>query len=104
MDWGSGSTITDPAEGVFTVAGAFTANGQDISGATAEWFLDVTGSAVASGVGDVANSNAGGTEINASSGPWANSGGNTNWNFGVVGLVIDNYLLINQAVHRAATI
>jgi hypothetical protein len=84
MDWASGFVIADPVGSTFVVGGNFTANAQDISGASGEWFLKVSGTAVASGVGDVAHSNAGGfTEIDASVGPWADSGNNTNWNFGV---------------------
>ncbi len=89
MNWVSGSTITDPVGSTFIVVGNFTANAQDISGASGAWNLQVTGTAVASGVGNVAYSNAGGfTEIDASVGPWTDSNNNTNWNFGAVGLSI----------------
>ncbi len=86
MDWPAGFVITDPVGSTFEVAGNFTAAGQDISGASGGWNLDVAGTAVASGNGDVANCTAGDTEIDASAGPWTDSGGNTNWNFGVVAI------------------
>ena len=83
MDWTTGFQVADPVGSTFSVGGNFTANAQDISGATGEWFLQVTGTAVASGEGDVAYSNAAGfTEIDASAGPWTDSGNNTNWGFG----------------------
>jgi hypothetical protein len=61
------------------VDGNFTADGQTLN-ATAGWDLDVTGTAVASGVGDVEYSTAGGTEITATL--WTDSLNNTNWDFG----------------------
>ncbi len=86
MDWAAGYVIADPNGSTFEVTGNFTANGQDISGAGGGWTLTVGGTAVASGAGDVAHSNAGGgTEIDASANPWTDSGNNTNWNFGAVG-------------------
>lgn len=64
----------------FTVGGNFTADGQTLN-ATATWALEVTGTAVASGVGAVAYSNATGfTEITATG--WTDNGNNTNWNLG----------------------
>ncbi len=64
------------------VGGNLTLDGQTLN-ATASWTLTVTGTAVASGTGDVAYSDAsGGTQINASAGPWTDSGNNSNWNFG----------------------
>ena len=85
MDWATGFVIADPADSTFEVGGNFTADAQDISGASAEWFLQVDGTAVASGNGKVAHSNANGvhTEIDASAGPWVpdEPNTNTNWNF-----------------------
>jgi hypothetical protein len=84
MDWASGFVISDPVDSTFVVGGNFTADGQNISSASGEWFLQVTGTAVAIGTGDVTFSNAiGFTEIDASSGPWSNSGANFNWDFGI---------------------
>ncbi len=61
------------------IGGNFTADGQDLA-ATVGWDLDVTGTAVASGAGDVDDCTAGGTEITATG--WNDGGGNTNWDFG----------------------
>lgn len=61
------------------IDGNFTADGQTLN-ATAGWDLDVTGTAVASGAGDVEYSTAGGTTITATS--WNDGGNNTNWDFG----------------------
>ena len=65
------------------VGNNFTADEQTLN-ATATWYLQVTGTAVASGTGSVAYSDASiYTLIDASAGPWTDSGNNTNWNFGV---------------------
>jgi len=86
MDWASGSVISDPVGSTILVGGNFTANGQDLSTASGAWTLTITsGTAVASGTGLVANCDASaGTEITAAAGPWTDSGGNDNWNFGAV--------------------
>lgn len=66
----------------WTVDGDFTADGQTLN-ATAGWDLDVAGTAVASGTGNVQKSTAGGTAITATL--WGEIGnGNTNWIFVVV--------------------
>lgn len=90
MDWASGFVIDTTAitGSAFVVGGNWTADGQDLSGAAGTWDLQVTGTAVASGVGNVAYSDASGfTEITASAGPWTDGGNNSNWNFGGVLLV-----------------
>jgi hypothetical protein len=52
-----------------------------------DWTLTVAGTAVASGVGEVAYSDAsGGTIIDASAGPWVNNGDNDWWDFGEIQL------------------
>ncbi len=67
----------------WVVGGNFITAGRTLA-ATAEWILTVTGTAVASGIGSVAYSNAGaGTEIWAGAGPWTNALNNTNWDFGI---------------------
>ena len=67
------------------IGGNFTANGQTLK-ATAAWVLEVTGTAVASGIGAVAYCDAStGTEINASAGPWIDNLNNVHWNFGAGG-------------------
>jgi len=64
----------------WVIGGDFTCDGQTLN-ATAAWTLSVTGSAVASGVGSVAHSDArGGTQIDASSGPWTKDVNTFNWN------------------------
>ena len=84
VDWQSGATLNPMNFSTVLVGGNFTANGQSLSSFGDAWTLTVTGTAVASGVGDVENCDAGdGTKIDASAGPWTDSGGNTNWNFGV---------------------
>ena len=89
VDWASGFTLNpgdaDSLNGCsWTVQGNFTCDGQTLNAKSA-WSLDVTGSAVASGVGSVQFSDASdGTEIDASDGPWVDGGNNTNWNFGLV--------------------
>jgi len=86
--WAAAFTMEGSADHMngsdWQVTGNFTANGQSLS-ATAGWDLDVTGTAVASGTGDVEYCTAGGTEIDASAGPWTDNGNNTNWNFGSSG-------------------
>lgn len=73
------------------VGGNFTADGQTLN-ATASWALEVDGTAVASGTGVVAYSNASGfTQIDASAGPWTDNGNNSNWAFGAVGIVPTPY-------------
>ena len=67
------------------IGGNLTLDGQALN-ATAGWTLTVSGSAVASGVGNVAYSDAsGGTEVDASVGPWVDNGNNDNWGFGAGG-------------------
>lgn len=79
FDLNSGATTMNGCSWI--VSGNFTADGQTLN-ATASWVLTVTGTAVASGTGEVEYSNAGaGTEIKANSGPWTDGGSNTNWNF-----------------------
>lgn len=73
----------------WTIGGNFTADGQTLS-ATASWDLDVTGTAVASGRGDVAYSTAGVTEITASAGPWTDSGNNSGWSFSTATTSLDD--------------
>jgi hypothetical protein len=64
------------------IGGNFTADGQTLN-ASASWALEVDGTAVASGTGAVAYSDASGfTEITASAGPWTDNGNNSNWDFG----------------------
>ncbi len=70
------------------IGGNFTADGQDLA-ATVGWDLDVTGTAVASGAGDVDDCTAGGTEITATG--WNDGGGNTNWNFGVAVAIMNQF-------------
>lgn len=93
LDWATGYLLSDPVGGDFVVGGNFTADAQDISGASGAWTLTVTGTAVASGAGKVKNSDAsGGTEIDASAVPWEDTppgGTNTNWNFGAVGAIMN---------------
>ncbi len=72
------------------IGGNFTADGQDLA-ATVGWDLDVTGTAVASGAGDVDDCTAGGTEITATG--WNDGGGNTNWDFGVGGFAGINQII-----------
>lgn len=90
LDWQAGFTVqsTFIKGSTWDVTGNFTANGQSMAAGGGEWFLNIGGTAVASGAGDVKDSNAGGTEIDASANPWTDSGGNTNWNFGAAGLSI----------------
>lgn len=84
-DWAGGTTFV-PGDAdtmnscTWTIGGNFTCDGQDLN-ATAGWDLDVTGTAVASGTGNVEYCTAGGTEIDASAGPWTDGDNNTNWNF-----------------------
>jgi hypothetical protein len=79
IDWQDGFVITDLGLNGNTIdANAFTADGTSLVG-IAEWFLDISTTAVCSGVGEVANSTAGGEEIQALS--WLDKLGNTNWNF-----------------------
>jgi len=82
MDWTSGMTLSDPSGGTFDIGNDFTADGQTINAAST-WYLNVSGtSAVASGTGYVENSDAsGGTQIDASAGPWTHDGSNVNWKF-----------------------
>ena len=69
---------------MWTVGGNFTCDGQTLN-ATATWYLQVTGTAVASGTGEVEYCDASGyTTIDASAGPWVNGRNNSNWNFGVI--------------------
>jgi len=84
MDWASGFSIVDPAGSTFDIDGNFTADTQTIVG-SATWYMDIVGTAVVSGIGSVSNCDAtgtGGTEVDASAGPWTDGLGNTNWNFG----------------------
>jgi len=84
LNWTSGFIVSDVGGSTFLVGGNFTADGQTVNGLST-WALTVTGTAVASGSGSVANSDAsGGTEIDASAGPWTDGGSNTNWDFGAV--------------------
>jgi hypothetical protein len=81
-DWASGFDMVADVDAMngctWDVGGNFTADGQDLN-ATAAWYL----TAVASGAGSVAYSDASGfTEISASG--WADNGGNTNWSLGQV--------------------
>jgi hypothetical protein len=82
LDWANGFSVT-PANGcTVSVGGNFTCDAQDLTAATAPWFLNVTGTAVAAGIGDVSYSDAsGGTEIDATAGPWTDSGNTDNWSF-----------------------
>lgn len=100
VDWDTGWDFIGDADAMngctSTVGGNFTADGQTCK-ATAGWTLTVTGTAVASGVGAVAHSNAGGgTEIDASAGPWTDNGNNTNWNFGGAGPGVDELFAARQ--------
>lgn len=86
-DWQSGFDFNDAVDtlngSTWAITGNFTTVAIDLaSNSNAGWTLTVSGTAVASGTGDVADCNAGGTEIDASAGPWTDSGSNTNWNFG----------------------
>jgi len=85
VDWTSSFDFVSDADAMnactWTVGGDFTADGQTLN-ATASWTLTVTGTAVASGVGNVEYSDAsGGTEIDASAGPWVDGENNSGWNF-----------------------
>lgn len=83
MDCVAGATLQGFGTNIVTVDGNFTADGQDLTPATSAWQLNVAGTAVASGVGNVDECNAnGGTEITALL--WTDSGNNFNWDFGVV--------------------
>jgi len=90
--WASAFTMEGDADQMngctWDISGNFTADGQTLS-ATAAWYLYVDGTAVASGTGDVeycdASDGAGSTEIDASAGPWTDSGNNDNWDFGAAG-------------------
>jgi hypothetical protein len=67
-------------DSTWIIGGNFTADGQTLN-ATAEWYLQVAGAAVANGEGAVEYSNAGGfTEIPAIG--WFDGDDNTNWLFG----------------------
>lgn len=85
----------------FDIGGNFTADGQTLN-ATAAWYLEVDGTAVASGTGDVEYCDASGfTEIDASAGPWTDSGNNSNWNFGAAGggsKLVDGGLIAGRLV------
>jgi hypothetical protein len=78
------NTAADTMNGcTWVVGGNFTADGQTLK-ATAVWYLQVSGTAVASGTGAVAYSDAGVgtyTMIDAFSGPWTDNGNNLNWDF-----------------------
>lgn len=80
--WASAFTIDTASDALngstWTIGGNFTGDGQTLN-ATAEWNLDVTGTAAVNGVGAVAYSTAGGTEIAAYG--WTDNGNNTNWVF-----------------------
>ena len=82
--WAAGTTFDDESADAmngceWVVGGNFTADGQTLS-ATAAWVLTVTGTAVASGTGNVEYGDAsGGTEIEAHG--WVNNGHNQNWDF-----------------------
>ena len=96
VDWDDGWDFIGDADALngctWLVGGNFTAENQTCK-ATAGWTLTVTGTAVASGTGAVAHSNAGdGTEIDASAEPWTDNGNNTNWSFGAVGVAPTSHL------------
>ncbi|MCP4549642.1 MAG: hypothetical protein GY835_24570 [bacterium] len=81
--WGSRfdfSTDADALNGcAWVIGGNFQGNAQSMR-ATAAWDLQVTGTAVVSGAGDVAYSDASGfTEITAYG--WTDNNNNTNWDF-----------------------
>ncbi len=83
----AGSDTMDGSD--WQIGGNFTADGQTLP-ADSGWDLDVTGTAVASGTGDVGWCTAGGTEIDASAGPWTEvEDNNVNWNFGAAGTTIE---------------
>lgn len=93
-DWDAGWNFIGDADAlngcIWLVGGNFTAEAQTCK-ATAAWYLQVTGTAVVSGVGAVAYSDASGyTEIDASAGPWTDNENNTNWDFGGVSLVVQD--------------
>ena len=95
-------TAADVMNGcTITVGGNFTADGQAMS-ATASWTLTVTGTAVASGTGSVAYSNASaGTDITASSGPWTDNGNNVKWDFWPAGRGMDKSPSMSMScIHR----
>lgn len=80
VDWQAGAVINDLSASTIT-CDTFDADGQTLT-AVAEWFLTVASTAVATGTGDVQNSNAsGGVQISAKG--WADSGGNTDWLFAI---------------------
>jgi len=84
-DWPAGSDFAVDADAMngcsWIVGGNFTADGQDLN-ATASWVLTVTGTAIASGIGNVEYCDAsGGTEIDASAGPWVDGENNSGWKF-----------------------
>jgi len=86
-------TDSDAMNGcTWDIGGNFTADGQTLN-ATAAWYLEVTGTAVASGSGAVAYSDASGfTEITATS--WTDNGNNSNWDFGAAAATSSNLMLL----------
>jgi len=95
MDWQEDFVIDDPVGSIFAVGGDFTANAQSIT-STGTWYLRVDGTAVASGVGYVDNSNANGfTTIAAAAGPWTHDDPDTNlnWLFTIVSNAADYFTL-----------
>ena len=104
-DWPAGSDFDSAADCLngssWTIGGVFTADGQTLN-ATAVWYLTVTGLATASGVGSVAWCDAsGGTEIDASEGPWDDSGNNLGWNFG--GITVTDATTLFISSHQPVT-
>jgi len=80
----------------WVVGGNFTANGQ-ILNASATWYLQVHGTAVASGAGAVAYSDASGaghTAITATG--WTDNNNNSNWDFGGAAVIIVNRIIVMQ--------
>lgn len=95
-DWAAAFLFAGDADAMngsaWDIGGNFTADGQDLY-ATDTWTLSVTGTAVASGTGYVEHCDAsGGTEIDASAGPWTHDDPDTNvnWNFGAAAGAIMN--------------
>lgn len=84
-DWDADFVMNSAADTMngctWSIGGNWTANGQTLN-ATSTWYLQVTGSAIASGVGYVAYSDASGySQIIATSGPWVDNNNNINWLF-----------------------
>lgn len=85
-DFGKGFTFNPAAADslngcTMAISGGLEFNGQALN-ATATWTLTVGGAALALGEGTVAFCDAsGGTEIDATDGPWDDNGNNENWSF-----------------------